>query len=327
MNIKPYTLSIPNEIEITFLNYGGIIQHIFVPDGKGKSGDVVLGFDDPEAYLQNGPYFGAIIGRYANRIANGVYKVQGKNFKLSQNEGTNSLHGGTKGLDRVFWTIEKTSPLSCTLFYTSPHLDQGHPGELRVEITYSITQKRELIIDYKASTDQETHINLTNHSYFNLSGIESKTILDHELWIDADKWTTVNDQLIPTGEIAEVDRMNDFRVPRKISQVIPEKINGLDLNYVLNKCDENKANAYLIDRNSGIKMDIFTTEPGLQLYSGHSLDGSVRGKKGIWYQKYHGLCLETQHFPDSPHHPHFPTTLLEPQQKFTSRTTYKFSNF
>jgi aldose 1-epimerase len=324
--VQSYTLKIPNEIEVTFLNYGGIIQRIVVPDKKKKMDDVVLGFDDIEDYQKDHPYFGSLIGRYGNRISQGKFNLNNKKYTLAVNNGPNSLHGGLRGFDKVMWDVQKNSDgHSYTLSYQSPDGDEGYPGNLKVEVTYTISQSRELVIDYRATTDQQTPINLTNHTYFNLAGTTTNSILDHELWINADHYTAVDKDLTPTGEIFSAKGAKDFREHKKIGQDIEHINGGYDYNYVLNDAPLFDPKARLYHHASGRTLEVFTTEPGLQFYSGNFLDGSIRGKEGIPYQKYHGLCLETQHFPDSPNHSNFPTTILKPGEAFTSKTIYRFS--
>ena len=327
MKIETFTLSIPDEIEITFLNYGGIIQNLRVPDKNGKMDDVVLGFENPEDYKKDHPYFGALIGRYANRIANGHFQLDGKGYELSINNGPNSLHGGLIGFDRIFWNVTKNQDdLSYTLIHQSPDGHEGYPGNLKVEVTYTLSKSRELIIDYKATTDQATPVNFTNHSYFNLSGLSDKNILEHELWINADKFTDVDSDLTPTGILSEVTAPMDFREHKTIERDLEKVSGGYDHNYVLNNVPLRDPKARLVDPYSGRMLEIFTTQPGLQFYSGNFLDGNLIGKKTTKYQKYQGLCLETQHFPDSPNHNHFPNTILRPGEVFTAKTIYKFSS-
>lgn len=327
MKILAFTLSIPDEIEVTFLNYGGIIQKLRVPDKNGKMDDVVLGFDDPDDYKKDHPYFGALIGRYANRIAKGRFELEGKNYVLAINNGPNSLHGGLIGFDRVTWNVEGSSDhLSYTLYHHSPHGHEGYPGNLDVEVTYTVSKSRELIIDYKATTDRATPINLTNHVYFNLSGMSEKNILDHELWINADKFTEVDSDLTPTGKLPDVTGLMDFREHKRIGTDLNQVPGGYDHNYVLNNVPLRDPKARLVDPHSGRMLEVFTTQPGLQFYSGNFLDGTLVGKNQIRYQKHHGLCLETQHFPDSPNHKHFPDTILRPGDEFISKTIYKFSS-
>ena len=326
MNIKSYVLSIPGEIEVTFLNYGGIIQKILVPDKTGKMDDVVLGFDRPQDYLNGHPYFGSIIGRFANRIANAEFELEGKKYKLNANDRAHSLHGGKMGFDKVFWEIERDPDgHSCTLRYRSPDGEEGYPGNLEVEVTYTITKGREFVISYNARTDKTTFVNLTNHTYFNLSGSD-ETILGHELWINADHFTAIDKELIPSGEIFTLKGAKDFREHKLIGKDIDDLPGGYDFNYVLNDAPLRDPKARLLHHQSGRMLEILTTEPALQFYSGNSLNGSTRGKNGLHYKKYQGLCLETQHYPDSPHHPRFPSTLLRPGEEYSSRTIYKFSS-
>lgn len=326
MKIQSYTLSIPGEIEVTFLNYGGIIQKILVPDKNNHMEDVVLGFDNPEDYKKDHPYFGALIGRYANRIAEGKFTLDGRTFTLQKNNGKNSLHGGLIGLDRVFWNVEKNPDnLSYTLTHKSPDGHEGYPGNLEIEVTYRISNGRELIIDYRATTDKPTPVNLTNHTYFNLGGKNAENILDHELWINADHYTVVSDDLIPTGDIFSIIGAKDFREHKAIGKDVGNLNGGYDHNYVLNEAPIFDPKARLFHPGSGRTMEVFTTEPGIQFYSGNQLDGKLVGKNGVKYGKYQGLCLETQHFPDSPNHSHFPDTILRPGEVYNSKTIYRFS--
>lgn len=325
MKIQSYKLIIPGEIEVTFLNYGGIIQSIIVPDQHGKMDDIVLGFDHTDQYQKEHPYFGALIGRYANRIARGTFSLEGKNYQLPKNNGPNSLHGGIKGLDKVFWEVHRNSELSFSLSHISPDGDEGYPGKLCVQVSYTITKERELVIDYKASSDQATPVNLTNHSYFNLGGKDSENILNHELYIDADSFTEVDKDLTPTGKLLSVTGPMDFRVQKSIGQDIAKIDGGYDHNFVLNNVPFESPKARVVHPDSGRVMEVFTTTPGLQFYSGNFLDGSLIGKAGKTYQKYAGLCLETQYFPDSPNHLNFPDTILRPGEKYISKTVYKFS--
>jgi aldose 1-epimerase len=320
MNVQQYQLTIPHELSVTFLNYGGIIQSIRVPDRNGKMEDIVLGFDEEQKYLSPHPYFGGIIGRYANRIKSGKIEIDQKTYQLSSNEEKNCLHGGIEGFDRKYWNVKKKNDCCYQLSYTSPHLDQGFPGEVAVTVTYSVTNMREFIIEYAAWSDQNTFINLTNHSYFNLAG--SGSILTHELQVDAEEIVEVDQHLIPTGHLTRCQGAFDFRETRSIGDVIPTKIEGIDYTYVLNKMGRPAATLY--HPTSGRELTIFTMEPGLQIYTGHLLDGKIHGKKGDRYKKYQGLCLEPQHFPDSPHWPQFPTTLLKPNEKYFSQTIYRF---
>lgn len=316
-------------MEVEILNFGGIVSSIKVPDNKGKNADVVLGFDTPEEYQQKSshPYFGALIGRYGNRIAKGKFTLNGKTYTLAVNNGPNHLHGGLKGFDKVFWDVkEMEKGKSLKLNYVSPDGEEGYPGTLKVEVTYTLTEENELKIDYLATTDAATPLNLTNHSYFNLSGDQTKTILDHVLTIDADKFTAVDKDLIPTGKLESVSGPMDFRTPKTIGKDIAKVEGGYDHNYVLKDSSHNlKKVATLSEPTSGRKMEVFTTQPGIQLYTGNFLDGKLSGKNQIGYAKNAALCLETQHFPDSPNQPSFPTTILQKGETYKESTIYKFS--
>lgn len=324
MKVETYKLKLDGIIEVQFLNYGGIIKSLRVPNRMGMMDDVVLGLDHAEEYLNPHPYFGAIIGRYGNRIHQGKFRLNGQNYQVSVNNGDHSLHGGVRGFDKVFWEVSPGSLNSYTLQYTSPDGEEGFPGELKVKVTYSVTSLRELVIDYEATTSKATPLNLTNHTYFNLTGDPHKNILGHELWIDADRYTEVDQHLIPTGELLKVTGPMDFLKPKLIGLDIDKTSSGYDHNYVLNQVTGNRARARVYEPRSGRVMEVFTTEPGIQFYSGNFLDGSLHGKKNVPYQKHYGFCLETQHFPDSPNQPHFPSTILSPGERFSSRTIYRF---
>lgn len=332
MDFKTYTLKNKNGITMEVTNYGGIVTKLMVPDKKGKPGDVVLGFDAAKDYFDKPehPYFGALIGRYGNRIAKGKFTVDGKQYQLPVNNGPNSLHGGTKGFDKVFWNVEELKDKNALkLTYTSADGEMGYPGTLKVAVIYTLNDQNEWKIDYEATTDKATPVNLTQHSYWNLSADKKKTILDHVIMINADKYTVVDKDLTPTGELKDVKgTVFDLRKPERVGQDItkvPEG-GGYDHNWVLNgKKGEMKLAATLHDPQSGRYMEVHTTEPGLQFYSGNFLDGTLTGKNGDAYQKHDGLCLETQHFPDSPNHPNFPSTILRPGEKYTTSTIYKFS--
>lgn len=314
-----------------FITYGATLTELHVKDRNGKIGDVVLGFDDLQGYLGNHPFFGATVGRYANRIAKGMFTLDGKTYHLPINNAPNSLHGGEQGFSRRVW---KGEPLNLTdgagvrFTYLSKDGEQGYPGNVTATVTYVLTNKNELKIEYTAETDQGTVINLTNHSYFNLSGSGSGDILKYVLYLNADKYTPVDSTLIPTGEIASVAGTPlDFRKPTAIGERIAElkEIGGYDHNFVLNgQMETLRIAARVTDPESGREMEVWTTEPGVQFYSSIHLNG-IKGKSGVAYQKYGAICLETQHYPDSPNHPHFPTTELKPGQHFHSETVYKFS--
>lgn len=332
--LKTISLKNSNNITVEILNYGGIIKSIIMPDATGKIDDIVLGFDVAEDYLNEHPYFGAIIGRYANRIANGAFSLDGKEYKLIQNHGNNTLHGGIDTFDKKFWDYEimdSDNTISLVLSLQSPDMDEGFPGKLNVRVLYTLTNENELIIEYEATVDKPTVINMTNHSYFNLHGNTSQTIDDHILQIHANDFTPVNSSQIPTGEIRSVNNSAfDFRTPKKIEKDINNsdeqlKIgNGYDHNYVLHNQGKLELAAIVVEPKSGRKLEVLTKEPGMQFYSGNWLEG-ISGKNRIQYKKRHGFCLETQHYPDSPNHPEFPSTRLNKGEKFYSKTIYKFS--
>jgi aldose 1-epimerase len=332
MEIKKYTLKNSAGMQVDVINYGGIITAIKVADKNGKIEDVTLGFDTPEEYQKKSehPYFGALIGRYGNRIAKGRFTLDGKEYKLAVNNGPNALHGGLKGFDKVFWDVkENKKNNSLTLSYTSKDGEEGYPGNLKVTVIYQVTDASELKIDYAATTDRATPVNLTNHTYFNLGANKDQGILDHLIMINADGYTAVDKDLTPTGETLKVAETEmDFTKPKKIGQDISKvkEGGGYDHNYVLrDQSNTLKLAATLYEPNTGRFMEVFTTEPGIQFYSGNFLDGKLVGKNGDAYSKNDGLCLETQHFPDSPNHADFPSTILRPGQKYASSTVYKFS--
>lgn len=319
---------------VDILNYGGIITALNVPDRKGQARDVALGFKNREDYLNNPPYFGGIIGRYANRIAHGRFVLDGKTCNIPRApDEDNGLHGGSKGFDKVIW---KATPLedslgpALELQYVSKDGEEGFPGRLTVSVVYTLTWDNFLRIDYFAETDSATVVNLTNHSYFNLNGEGRGTIENHELWLGAGLYTPVENKAI-TGEILSVKRLPalDFTAPALISAKIGALPDGYDFNYVLNRRvnPEREAAAWLYAPESGIMMEVFTSEPGIQVYSSEMLDNAATpvGKNGGKYPRRAALCLETQHFPDSPNQPHFPSTVLRPGEKYHSFTVYRFS--
>jgi aldose 1-epimerase len=335
--IDVFTLT-NGRIELHAMAYGAIITSLKVPDRTGRVADVVLGFDTPDGYLKTPPppYFGALIGRYGNRIAKGQFTLDGHTYTLATNNGPNHLHGGNKGFDKVLWNAESrqtAAGASVVFTRTSPDGEEGYPGTLPVRVTYTLTPKNELIVEYHATTDKATPVNLTQHSYFNLAGDGSGDILQHELTINADRYTPVDDTLIPTGELAQVSGTPfDFRkataIGARISQDNPQLKNGkgYDHNWVLNGSGPAlHLAARLRDPQSGRTLEIRTTEPGLQFYSGNFLDGSITGKSGHPYKFRNGLCLETQHFPDSPNHANFPSSILRPGQNYDSKTVFTFS--
>jgi len=336
--IEMVTLKNKNGIELTAISYGGIITSLKVPDRAGKFADVVLGFDKLENYWADPPppFFGAIIGRYGNRIAKGKFTLGGKTYTLATNNPPNHLHGGNKGFDKQLWTIttkESGEGSSAIFTRTSPDGEEGYPGTLQVRVTYTLTDKNELILDYHATTDKPTPVNLTQHTYWNLAGEGSGDILGHQLTINADRFTPVDTTLIPTGELASVSGTPfDFRQPTAIGARIDQnndqlkKGPGYDHNWVLNRKGSGpEFAARLRDPQSGRTLEIATTEPGLQFYSGNFLDGALTGKSGKPYARRTGLCLETQHFPDSPNQPNFPSTILQPGKSYDSRTVVTFS--
>jgi aldose 1-epimerase len=327
--ITEYTLTNANGMQLSIINYGGTITKMTAPDKQGQFGDVVLGYQSLEGYLQRGnPYFGALIGRYGNRIAHGKFTLDGNTYTLPLNNNGNTLHGGDKGFDKVVWNAEKQGDNSLKLTYHSKDGEQGFPGNLDVTVVYTLTPDNSVKIDYTATTDKATPVNLTNHAYYNLSAGTDSTVLDHELQIDANKYTPVDALLIPTGQIADVKGTPfDFTTSKPIGRDIAQVKGGYDHNWVLNKQGNNLAKvATAYHPKSGRVMDVYTTEPGLQFYSGNFLDGRlVNTKGGAKYVQHAALCLETQHFPDSPNHPNFPNTILKPGETYKSTTVYKFS--
>jgi len=334
--IDLYTLRNSNGIETAITNYGGRIVTLKTPDRHKQFADIVLGCDKLDGYLAKNPYLGALVGRYANRIANGEFTLGTKTYLLDKNNGPNALHGGLKGFDkgaRTGSSVDAGDGPAVELKYLSPDGEDGYPGNLSVTVRYTLTDKDELRIDYHATTDKETILNLTNHSYFNLAGHAGGTILDHVVMINADKFTPVNEHLIPTGELRQVKETPfDFREPKAIGKHIDEKDQqiaygiGFDHNYVLNKKQEGLSLAARVtEPNTGRTIEVSTTEPGVQFYTGNHLDGAAKGKGGAVYGFRTGFCLETQHFPDSPHHPEFPSTELRPGQIYRETTVFKFS--
>jgi aldose 1-epimerase len=332
--VHEYILENSNGVQLSVLNYGGIVRSLKVPDRKGILEDVVLGFDTMEDYIDKSPYFGAIVGRYANRIANGSFFLDGKKYSLARNIQNNHLHGGQKGFDKVIWDVTDerfTEGQGLRLTYTSKHMEEGYPGTLEVEVHYILTPENELIIRYKADTDQPTILNLTQHSYFNLNG-GKENILDHQLSLTATHYTVVNKELIPTGEIRSVNATPfDFSHPVTIRERMSDEMllstDGYDQNLIL-KLQDNPELIFageVREPSSGRILTVHTTEPGVQLFTSNFFDGSMKGKGGTPYTKYYGLCLETQHFPDSPHHPAFPSTVLRPGETYHSETRYGFS--
>lgn len=333
--VELYTLTNANGMEVAITTYGGIVVSLTAPDRDGHYADVVLGFDDLDGYLAGHPYFGAIVGRYANRIAKGTFSLDGKEYTLATNDGENHLHGGDEGFDKKVWRgrgVIGGKGIHLILDYTSPDGEEGYPGTLDVMVVYTLTHDDELKIDYKATTDKATPVNVTNHSYFNLRGQGTGDILGHELMISADRFTPVDETLIPTGELRPVEGTPfDFRKPTAIGARIEadnqqlEYGGGYDHNFVLKReGDELALAARVHEPKTGRMMEVYTTEPGVQFYSGNFLDGSNVGKGGKVYDFRDGFCLETQHFPDSPNQPDFPSTILRPGEEYSTTTVYKF---
>jgi aldose 1-epimerase len=331
-----YTLANTNDLRVSITNYGGIVTHLSLPDRHGQFADVVLGHDALANYVAGHPYFGALVGRYGNRIAEGRFALDDVEYVLATNNGENHLHGGLRGFDKVVWQATPyadSSEARLELNYVSVDGEEGYPGRLTVAVTYALTNANELRIEYRAETDAATVVNLTHHSYFNLAGHDAGDILDHELTLAASRFTPVDSGLIPTGELAAVAGTPfDFRKPTAIGSRIAEADaqlrygGGYDHNFVLDDWDGTlRLAAVIYEPESGRVMEVLTTEPGIQFYSGNFLDGSDVGKGGVAYGHRAGFCLETQHFPDSPNKPDFPSTVLRPGDVYRSTTVYRFS--
>jgi aldose 1-epimerase len=332
--ITLYTLTNSHGMEVRAMNYGGIIVSIRVPDRTGQFADIVLGHETLEGYRPNPPYFGAIVGRYANRIANGTFKLAGETYTLPKNDGPNTLHGGTRGFDKAVWDAEPLKGKTAVAFsYFSKDGEEGFPGNLRVKVTYAVTDANALEIDYEATTDKATPINLSQHSYFNLKGEGNGDVLDHEIMIKADRFTPVDKNLIPTGELRPVKGTPfDFTTPTRIGARIDDHYDqlvlghGYDHNFVIHRTGEGLVLAARVyEPTTGRTLEVSTTQPGVQFYTGNFLDGTITGKNGHVYKRRYGFCLETQHFPDSPNHPSFPNTILKPGETFREKTVFKFS--
>jgi len=334
--VDMYTLTNANGMEVHAITFGGIITAIRVPDRDGKFDDVVLGFDNLEGYLKNPPFFGAIIGRYGNRIAKGRFTLDGKAYTLAINNKPNHLHGGNKGFDKVVWKAEsfkKEDNVGVVFVHTSPDGDEGYPGTLSLSVSYTLTPLNEIRVEFGATTDKATPVNLTQHTYFNLAGDGSRDVLDHVMTIYASRFTPVDSTLIPTGELASVGGTPfDFREPTAIGARIAADDtqikfgNGYDHNFVLDRTGNGLvAAAHVLEPMTGRVLDILTTEPGMQFYTGNFLDGSLVGKSGHVYKQRMGFALETQHYPDSPNQPNFPSTILHPGELYRSNTVFAFS--
>jgi len=325
--VSLFSATNPEGLVLKVTNYGGIIQALQVPDSQGNLADVVLGFDNLEGYMGDHPYLGTLVGRYANRIARGKFSIEGNEYRLVQNHGENHIHGGLKGFDKVLWEASEFADhqgAGVSLSYLSHDMEEGYPGNLRIRVTYTLDKENQVCIDYEATTDRPTPINLTQHSYFNLGG-GSEPVYDHELTILSDKYLVGDKDLIPSGEIRAVDSTPlDFRIPKLIGKDIEHVEGGFDHCYVL---DSDGKEVHLAGKvyhpPSGRIMEVYTTEPGMQFYSSNFLEG-IKGKQGQSYDKHQALCLETQHYPDSPNHPEFPNTILHPGEIYTQKTIYKF---
>jgi len=325
-----YILTNPLGMKAAVMTYGATLVSLEVPDRNGRPADITLGFDSLEGYLGAGPYFGATVGRYANRIGGARFVLDGVTYTLAANDGRNHLHGGIRGFDKVVWKAEPVSEegaVGVTLSYVSKDGEEGYPGNLSCSVTYLLNEKNELNLRYTAVTDKATPVNLTHHSYFNLAGQGEGDILSHELMLNADFYTPVDEGLIPTGEIRSVKGTPmDFTRPKPIGRDIALVPGGYDHNFVVNgQAGDLRLAARLHDPRSGRTMEILTTEPGIQFYSGNFLDGTITGKSGKVYGKHYGLCLETQHFPDSPNKPNFPSTILRPGETYRSVTVHRFT--
>jgi aldose 1-epimerase len=342
--VEIFTMKNSNGLEVHAMTYGAIITSIKTPDETGKLGDIVLGFDSlggytNPAYIAHLPYFGAVVGRYANRIAGGKFSIDGTQYQLPTNDGPNSLHGGTKGFDQRVWDgtpFQNDTAAGVVLTYTSPDGQEGYPGTLNVQVTYTLTNSNELVVDYHATTDKPTIVNLAQHSYWNLENDGKTDILTHKLMINADSFTPIDSTFIPTGKIEAVAGTPfDFRTPKEIGRDINEDnqqlkyAKGYDDNWVLNKTPTDSATGLTVAAEvwaptTGRTLEVLTNQPGIQFYSGNFLDGTITGKDGITYGHRAAFALETQHFPDSPNHPDFPSTVLRPGEQYNTRTIFRF---
>lgn len=329
-----HSLRNDNGMEVRILARGGILQALTAPDRHGNYADVLLGFDNADAYRGKHPYFGALVGRYANRIGNSRIDIDGNCYQLTPGKGGHHLHGGAKGFDKVCWTFDDSTATSrlLRLSHVSPDGDEGYPGELSVQVVYALNDDDEFSIRYVATTSKPTVVNLSNHAYFNLAGTGGRDILDHVVTLNADRFTPVDSDMIPTGELRSVSGTPmDLRHPTRIRSRVNDDDRqllfglGFDHNWALNRRGDGlELAARISEPDSGRILEVLTTEPGVQFYTGNRLDGSIVGKGGVAYESRAGLCVETQHFPDSPNHPEFPSTILRPGQTFDSTTVYRF---
>ncbi|MEE9430068.1 MAG: aldose epimerase family protein [Melioribacteraceae bacterium] len=335
-NVNLFTLKNKNGMSVSITNYGGIIQALTAPDRNGKYEDVVLGYDDLESYIEATPYFGAIVGRYANRIAKGMFVLDDVEYKLATNNGENHLHGGEVGFDKVVWdaaTYQNQIEVVLELNYLSKDGEEQFPGNLLVTIKYILTNNDELIIEYEATTDKPTHVCLTNHSYFNLTSDFNQDVLNHELWLNSKTFLPINDKAIPFDELSSVtgtpfDFTKSTKIGARINEQNEQLQNGNGYDHCMIFDNYNKSlqlQGSVYEPESGRLMEVLTTEPATQLYTSNFLDGSLKGKDGIKYNKRTGLCLETEHYPDSPNRKDFPSTVLRPGETYSTKTVYKFS--
>ncbi len=327
--VEEFAIASPSGVRIRVMSFGAILTSVETPDRAGNPGEITLGFDGLSGYLGEHPYFGATVGRYGNRIASGKFTLEGREYTLARNNGPNHLHGGIRGFDKVLWSANPSANdgnAAVTFSYTSHDGEEGYPGALATEVTYRLTRSGELSFEYRATTDRPTHVNLTNHAYWNLAGAGSGDVLSHELTLNASRYLPVDGSLIPTGELADVrGTPMDFTSPHSIGSRIAEVDGGYDHCYVVDGTNgELRLAAHASDPSSGRTMEVWTTEPGIQLYTGNFLDG-IRGRSGATYEKQHAFCLETQHFPDSPNQQRFPSTRLDPASTFESRTVHRFA--
>jgi aldose 1-epimerase len=332
--VDEFTLRNAAGVEVRAINYGGIVTSLKVPDRSGAMGDIVLGFDSLDSYVKDHPFFGAIVGRYGNRIGRARFTLDGRSYPLAANNGPNHLHGGVRGFDKHVWRAEAMPGRANGVIFsrTSPDGEEGYPGTLTVRVSYELTDRNELVVDYHATTDKATPVNLTQHSYFNLAGEGAGDILQHVLTINADRYTPVDGTLIPTGELAPVkgtpfDFTTATAIGARIGNNDPQLKNGqgYDHNWALNRTGDGLSPAArVVEPTRGRTLEVSTTEPGMQFYTGNFLDGKLTGKSGRAYSRRSGFCLETQHFPDSPNQPNFPSTILKPGDEYRSRTVFTF---
>jgi aldose 1-epimerase len=324
-----FTLTNSRGIKAKITSYGAILVSLEVPDKDGNLADITLGYDTLEGYLETTPYFGAVVGRYGNRIAKGRFALNGEEYTLATNNDENHLHGGIKGFDKVVWeaeAVKQENAVGIKLSYHSPDGEEGYPGNLACTMLYTLTENNELKFAYEATTDMATPVNLTQHSYYCLAGQGESDILGHELMLNADRYTPVDEGLIPTGELRQVtDSAFDFTSPHSIGERIAEVPGGYDHNFILRSgAGTLELAARVYEPGSGRVMEIFTDQPGIQFYTGNFLDGTITGKEGKTYPQHSGFCLETQHFPDSPNQPNFPSTILKPGETYQTQTVHKF---